>query len=947
MMKSKPILKPIQLLGIPLSILLLFGNLTPLHAQCNPASDRAELVNFYNVTGGNGWITKTNWNSAQPISTWYGIRTNAQGCVTGIDLDGTPEFTLSPSNGNNLIGTLPNLNLPFLQILILSSSAQFGNRLTGSIPNFSSLPNLDYLSLFDNNFTGGLPALTAVPKLSFFSCSNNAINGTIPSYNLPLLTGLYIDGNQLTGGVPSMAVPMLTNFRLKNNLLDGAIAPYAANVMFECENNSFTFEDLLPNLPPIVPKTYAPQAPFGTTRTVNGTVGTALTIDLGIDASITSNVYTWFKGGVFYRTVNGSNKLVFASLVAGDAGNYTCQVTNPSLPSLTLNSRTITLQISACTVTAGTPIAAQQLCAGQNTTIALETLLLNETLGGSWTALQTTGANFNATAGTLIINGLAAGTYRFTYTVTGCATDSKTVSVVISPTPTANAIDTLKQCGVSPLIFNLSQNNPQILGTQTGIVNWFSTNGTTNPIANPANYSSSGGTVYAQVKNTEGCVSTLLPVVLLITNSVSAGTSTPLSVCSGLSTINLASRLSGANTGGTWTALQANTGNCFNAAAATFNPTCAAAGTYRFSYKIGNGCGNDSAIVQVNIGAIPKAEAGQALDTLTCAKTSIILRGSVLANNTPTVVVQWTTPAGNSNNADFTTNRTGWHYFTATDNLSQCSSKDSVLIGIDTVHPLITLIKTDSSRCGNSFDGKITLSTSNGRLPFIYRLSNGRTSNSNTFDLLRGGVYGVVVEGANGCQASSSAFIGSPPAITAKIAVANPVIYKGSLLSLSATVLNNRSNVRYTWTTSDASSSFSCTLCPTPQYKAVNNAAVKVTATDTYNCSASDTLLIKVRESFIPDVISPNNDGSNDVLIFPDLETCGSDADCDVKYPNNELIIANRWGSEVFRAKPYRNNWDGKNNNGERLPQGTYYYVMRLDLAQGRIIKANVLLMSN
>ena len=37
----------------------------------------------------------------------------------------------------------------------------------------------------------------------------------------------------------------------------------------------------------------------------------------------------------------------------------------------------------------------------------------------------------------------------------------------------------------------------------------------------------------------------------------------------------------------------------------------------------------------------------------------------------------------------------------------------------------------------------------------------------------------------------------------------------------------------------------------------------------------------------------------------------------------------NRWGNKVFESeKPYKDNWDGKNMNGEFLPTGTYFYII-------------------
>ena len=69
----------------------------------------------------------------------------------------------------------------------------------------------------------------------------------------------------------------------------------------------------------------------------------------------------------------------------------------------------------------------------------------------------------------------------------------------------------------------------------------------------------------------------------------------------------------------------------------------------------------------------------------------------------------------------------------------------------------------------------------------------------------------------------------------------------------------------------------------------------------------------------------------NDKFIFTELELNPD------KYPANELVIISRWGDVVYRAKPYHNNWTGTNEKGENLPAGTYYYIMRLAIADGKI----------
>ncbi len=86
----------------------------------------------------------------------------------------------------------------------------------------------------------------------------------------------------------------------------------------------------------------------------------------------------------------------------------------------------------------------------------------------------------------------------------------------------------------------------------------------------------------------------------------------------------------------------------------------------------------------------------------------------------------------------------------------------------------------------------------------------------------------------------------------------------------------------------------------------------------------------------IPNGITPNGDGINETFIFPQLEYRPE------QYPDRELIIFNRWGDIVYQAKPYFNDWKGQNQNGQPLPLSTYYFVLRLDIGEGNIIKGDV-----
>jgi gliding motility-associated-like protein len=99
-----------------------------------------------------------------------------------------------------------------------------------------------------------------------------------------------------------------------------------------------------------------------------------------------------------------------------------------------------------------------------------------------------------------------------------------------------------------------------------------------------------------------------------------------------------------------------------------------------------------------------------------------------------------------------------------------------------------------------------------------------------------------------------------------------------------------------------------------------------VTVTDLFGCVAKDSIFVnEPKAKFkVPDGISPNADGSNDVYIIGSIE----------KYPDNRVDIYNRWGSKVFSIDGYNNNdkaWKGQNNSGNDLPEGTYYVVITVN----------------
>ncbi|TDP60263.1 choice-of-anchor J domain-containing protein [Flavobacterium dankookense] len=88
------------------------------------------------------------------------------------------------------------------------------------------------------------------------------------------------------------------------------------------------------------------------------------------------------------------------------------------------------------------------------------------------------------------------------------------------------------------------------------------------------------------------------------------------------------------------------------------------------------------------------------------------------------------------------------------------------------------------------------------------------------------------------------------------------------------------------------------------------------TVTVTSNgCSNTADVIVETIACVIQKGISPNGDNENDAFELTGL---------DVK----KLEIFNRYGMKVYTKNNYTNQWVGQSDNGDELPDGTYYYVI-------------------
>jgi gliding motility-associated-like protein/uncharacterized repeat protein (TIGR01451 family) len=100
----------------------------------------------------------------------------------------------------------------------------------------------------------------------------------------------------------------------------------------------------------------------------------------------------------------------------------------------------------------------------------------------------------------------------------------------------------------------------------------------------------------------------------------------------------------------------------------------------------------------------------------------------------------------------------------------------------------------------------------------------------------------------------------------------------------------------------------------------VNTAVVGSNEDDLNGTDNTDSDETEIQPFRIPNALTPNNDGKNDVFEIPGLG----------KYASNKITILNRYGDQVLERENYGNDW-----NAAGLTAGTYFYLLRVTDAQG------------
>ncbi|MCH2081782.1 MAG: right-handed parallel beta-helix repeat-containing protein, partial [Saprospiraceae bacterium] len=236
-------------------------------------------------------------------------------------------------------------------------------------------------------------------------------------------------------------------------------------------------------------------------------------------------------------------------------------------------------------------------------------------LNGFWTDNNNSGADISDPFGANF-NGVPAGTYTYTYTVSStsgfCPDAFAVVTVNIDAAPNAGGdglLDTCIEDGTTISLFD------GLTGTPDGTGFWTDDDGTGVNLGDPLNVDFSGvaAGVYNFTYTVTGngtCPSATAIATISIQLPPNAGESNAISVCNdGSSVINLPNNLNGTpDTGGTWSDDDGSGVNLGNPNAVSF--TGIPAGTYNFTYTVTAAdpiCPDASAVLTVTVNEAPNA----------------------------------------------------------------------------------------------------------------------------------------------------------------------------------------------------------------------------------------------------------------------------------------------------------------------------------------------------
>ncbi len=223
--------------------------------------------------------------------------------------------------------------------------------------------------------------------------------------------------------------------------------------------------------------------------------------------------------------------------------------------------------------------------------------------------------------------------------------------------------------------------------------------------------------------------------------------------------------------------------------------------------------------------------------------------------------------------------------------------------------------------CAGESTGSIDLNFNGGTSPYTFLWSNSATTQD--IEGIPAGTYTVIITDANACTWSDTATVEEPEEslLISDIVITHVVCMDDPTGSISYEVSGGTAPYDFLWSNSETTQNLSN----------IPGGVYSLVVTDELGCQLKDDFPVDYQYEEcgleIPGGLTPYGEFDHTWVIK------GLD-----KYEDNMVKIFNRFGTMVFQANPYFNDWTAEPNlnrslaeSDGKLSSGTYYYILVLE----------------
>jgi gliding motility-associated-like protein len=331
---------------------------------------------------------------------------------------------------------------------------------------------------------------------------------------------------------------------------------------------------------------------------------------------------------------------------------------------------------------------------------------------------------------------------------------------------------------------------------------------------------------------------------------------------------------------------------------------------------------------------------------LTCNTPTVMLSNQSVSNIPPNTIfptgkqvvgLLWEGPSPQdpvSNQSTYLGFMTGTYTMTAQDLGNGCTSVTTAIVPDNRVYPILNnpVAAPDGTlECGSTASISPIISSDRTGLAFAWTSPPTATvSGQKTATLATNtvGEYQIMVTNTvNGCESSTKMDVVQGKLI-ADVLVAQESDYAPTEVTFtnkSHTTTNDTTKLKSVWVFSNGTTSTSTTAKATFNQPGTYTITLFASKGDCIE-QIQKTINVDVPSSLVvPNVFTPNGDGVNDIFFLKTSNLTELSA-----------LIYDRWGHQVYELNNSTTgniSWDGKNQLGKEVAEGTYYYIIK---AQGK-----------